>query len=437
MQRHNKPWRIVFLISLLVLTIGISFYRIHQMQKETDRIAYQAEAMYQRNFGELSDSVTNMNEQLAQLLVTASQEQLLYGLSNLWREVYSAIRSLGTLPIAMHQLTETDLLLHDMREYSYYLMRKNVLQQKPLSTADWNQLESFYRRSEVVQQELQTLETAILTEDFRLTTLSLEDEQNMFAHTFQSIETKVDAFPEIEFEEGVRKIEPEPKPPQGNMVSEAEAIERANQFLFTLQPSSGTPQGDLVFRIDHTAIPLYCIGYPNDCYIEVSQIGGHILQYYQFRERTDATLTPESAKTQAYHILSQLQFTDMVCVEQQFDQTTAYFVFVPVQENVYLYPDMVKLQISLDDGTLLSFDQTSYQTRHHMRTIAKPEQTAAELLQNRNPNFHISSIHLALITDLYSTQEILTYELRGTILEEQFAIFINANTGQELRIVHF
>lgn len=105
--------------------------------------AYQAEGQYQRSFWELSDSIEAMNGQLAQLLVTTSQEQLLLGLSSLWREVYSAVNNLSGLPVAMHELERTDLLLSDVAEYSYYLLRKNVLQQKPLAQEDWDQLRNF------------------------------------------------------------------------------------------------------------------------------------------------------------------------------------------------------------------------------------------------------------------------------------------------------
>ena len=52
-----------------------------------------------------------------------------------------------------------------------------------------------------------------------------------------------------------------------------------------------------------------------------------------------------------------------------------------------------------------------------------------------NPNFKVEDIRLALITDEYSVNEILTYEVRGTVVNESFSIFVNAQTGQETRIV--
>ena len=52
-----------------------------------------------------------------------------------------------------------------------------------------------------------------------------------------------------------------------------------------------------------------------------------------------------------------------------------------------------------------------------------------------NPNLKVQSIRLALITDEYSIGEYLTYEVRGEVVGETFAVFVDANTGMERRIV--
>lgn len=425
------------IILLMTITCG-SLYHIHHLTTSQQQLSYQAEALYQRNFGELTTSIQTIHRLLAQLLVTSDKEQLLYGLSTLWREIYTAIHSLGLLPIAMHELEQTDLLLYDMAEYSYYLMKKNVLSQEPLAESDWERLETFYQRTNIVYTELESLETAILSENFFLTKISLDDETNPIHTAFQSIEKQISTFPAIEFEEGVRKLEPEPHFINGTQIDQKEAIYNANNFLMQLQID--TPDnllyGEIAFVTASSRIPVYCVSYPENHYIEVSQRGGNILQYYHVRDLTPAALTAEQAETQAYQILQKLQISDVICVERKIDNYTASFVFVPVQENMYLYPDMITLQLALDDGALLSFDQSSYQARHQNRMLPSPAITEADVLKNRNPNFKINSVHFALITDPYSQKEVLTYELRGSIINEQFAIFIDAQTGKELRIVH-
>ena len=183
----------LILIALLLGFLAVVFFwsqqKIDQLEQKQMQTSWQAESHYQRSFGELSDSVEAINGQLAQLLVTSSQEQLLLGLSSLWREVSSAVSHLGSLPVAMYELENTDLLLSDVGEYSYYLLRKNILQQTPLSETDWNQLEDFYRRSRVVQTELDRLENRILNENLLLSAFSAEDEEARFLRLVELTES--------------------------------------------------------------------------------------------------------------------------------------------------------------------------------------------------------------------------------------------------------
>ena len=52
-----------------------------------------------------------------------------------------------------------------------------------------------------------------------------------------------------------------------------------------------------------------------------------------------------------------------------------------------------------------------------------------------NPHFQISELRLALIGDDYTRGEFLTYEVRGVINDEEFAVFVDADTARERRIV--
>lgn len=440
MKRENHLLLFIIGILLLLLIGGVWWgtQKVNQLESQQQVAVYQAEGQYQRSFWELSDSIETINGQLAQLLVTTSQEQLLLGLSGLWREVYSAVNHLSGLPVAMHELERTDLLLNDVAEYSYYLLRKNVLQQKPLTEQDWNQLEEFYRRSRVVQNELDQLETKILNEDIRLSELSAEDDNNAIVSTFRSIESQVYAFPEIKFEEGVRRIEPEPRTISGEQITQVEAVASSDQFLDTLKIAHS--QGKIEFASQDTKIPVYGVRYYNESedtvlYVEVSQKGGQVLQFYQTRDIATAQYNTEQAIEQAQTFLQDLKFTNMACVDSITDDQIADLTFVPKMSGIYIYSDMVKIQIALDDNSILNFDQTSYATRHYQRQLPVPTLSKEQILQDMNPNFQVEDVRLALITDEYSVNEILTYEVRGTVVEESFSIFVDAHTGQEVRIV--
>ena len=434
----EKQVRYILIVVILLLSAalaGTGWY-LRQEKELTALQSYGAENQYQRNFWELSSSIETLNTQLAQLLVTTSQEQTLLGLASLWREVYNAINYLGGFPAAMQELENTDLLLNDVAEYSYYLMRKTILQDKPLSEKDWTQLEDFYRRSQVVNQELTALGTRILNEDLRLQELHKAQEDNIILAVFRSIENQVHAFPELKFEEGVRKIEPEPRVISGESITSIEAITQANFFLEKLGIEHG--QGNVQSFSENSRLPIYTIAYKDDkqpIYVEVSQKGGHILQFYQYRPVDVVHYTLDDAWAMTQQLLQDLRFPPMALVESQAANGIADLTIVPKIDGIYIYADMLNIQVALDNNSLLNYDQTSYASRHYDRQLPTPQLSKEDILKDMNPNFQIEDVRLALITDEYSVHELLAYEVIGNVVDEAFSIFVDANTGRELRIV--
>ncbi len=434
-----------FLLIIILLASAGCGYTPQAKPQPTDVLAVQVENGYQRSFHQLAEGMDHINAQLAQLLVTTSHEQTLLGIANLWRQVYGAVDDLSGLPAAMHELENTDLLLNDVAEYSYYLMRKNVLEKQQLSESDWAQLTDFYERSKIVRDELSEVEARILSENLRFsdveTYLANEEQaegENVIVSAFRSIESQVHAFPELDFAEGVRKIEPEPRPIAGEQITQAEAVRRAEDFYSRY--GQEITEGRVEFASEGGKLPVYGVRlYIEDSeepvYIEVSQKGGLILQMYRYRELGQATLSETEAEEKAQEFLRTQNFPVMKLVESHLDEGLADLTFVPVQDGAYIYSDMVKIQLALDNGEVINYDQTSFATRHYEREIPAPVLSAEQVKQGMNPNFNVSDIRLALIPDEYSVRELLTYEVRGTVVDEMFAIFVDASTGLEIRVV--
>lgn len=444
MTKKQQKLTPILLAVILLASAGCGYTPQAKLQP-IDVSAVQVENGYQRSFHQLAEGMDHINAQLAQLLVTTSHEQTLLGIANLWRQVYGAVDDLSGLPAAMHELENTDLLLNDVAEYSYYLMRKNVLEKQQLNENDWAQLTDFYERSKIVRDELSEVEARILNENLRFseveTYLANEEQaegENVIVSAFRSIESQVHAFPELDFAEGVRKIEPEPRPIAGEQITQTEAVRRAEDFYSRY--GQDITEGRVEFASEGGKLPVYGVRlYTEDSeepvYIEVSQKGGLILQMYRYRELGQSTLSEAQAEEKAQEFLNTQKFPVMKLVESHLDEGLADLTFVPVQDGAYIYSDMVKIQLALDNGEVINYDQTSFATRHYERQIPAPVLSAEQVKQGMNPNFKVSDIRLALIPDEYSVRELLTYEVRGTVVDEMFAIFVDASTGLEVRVV--
>ena len=442
MQKNNRKINgvltVILLISLLVNIVAIVAYQ--RLNTNQNKLEIGVENGYQRSFLELSDDVEQIKLQLAHVLVSASKEQTILGLANLWRSVYGAINSLNSLPLVLEELEQTSAFLRDAAEYSYYLIRDKLLDEQQMAAQEWSKLEEFYQRVKVVQEELSQIEAQVLNESLRFSELTSldEDEENAILSAFRSLENQVDTFPVIELEEGVRKIEPEPREIEGELIDEQTAITIAEDFYRSF--FSDVAESKLEFASTESKTPIYVISLYNEndqepVYIEVSQHGGHILQMYRYRAFANSVLTIEEAERIAEEFLNKTGFKNLALIDNIADNDSCDLTFVPVENGVYIYSDMIKLMVALDNGEILSFDQTSYITRHYQRNIAPPQLSKEEILGKMNPNLKVQSVRLALITDEYSVGEYLTYEVRGEVVGETFAVFVDANTGMERRIV--
>ena len=229
-NRKLKTVTIILLVSLFLNVIAIWGYQ--RLNTNQARLEIGVENGYQRSFLELSDDVEQIKLQLAHVLVSASKEQTILGLANLWRSVYGAINSLNSLPLVLEELEQTSAFLRDAAEYSYYLIRDKLLDEQQMAAQEWNKLEEFYERVKVVQEELSQIQAQILNESLRFSDLANleDDEESAILSAFRNIESQIDTFPVIELEEGVRKIEPEPREIEGDLISEQAAIALAEDF---------------------------------------------------------------------------------------------------------------------------------------------------------------------------------------------------------------
>ena len=100
------------------------------------------------------------------------------------------------------------------------------------------------------------------------------------------------------------------------------------------------------------------------------------------------------------------------------------------QNDVTIYPDLIKLKIALDDGQVLGMETSGYLNNHTERDIPVANITIDEAKATLNQNLEITSEGLAIIPTEWRT-EIFCYEFKGKVNDTDFLVYINAETGEE------
>lgn len=109
--------------------------------------------------------------------------------------------------------------------------------------------------------------------------------------------------------------------------------------------------------------------------------------------------------------------------------------YVYVQDDVIIYPDLIKVKIALDNGTIVGFDTTKFLTANYKRKISEPKLSPQEAREKVSMRVETTEKpRLCYIPTPY-LKEIYCYEFEAKYKGDTFFIYINAKTGEEEKIL--
>ena len=165
----------------------------------------------------------------------------------------------------------------------------------------------------------------------------------------------------------------------------------------------------------------------------VTRAGGQLLYLLCDSAVEDVNLTDRQAVDAARAFLLSRGYGEMeLSYSSRFDGIlTANFA--AVQDGVVLYPDLVKVQVSLADGTIVGLEAANYLMNHVRREISLPKLTEADAIGRIGGALTPVGARLCVIPE--NDSEFLCYEVRATSGSDTFLAYIDAMTGVERRLM--
>ena len=105
---------------------------------------------------------------------------------------------------------------------------------------------------------------------------------------------------------------------------------------------------------------------------------------------------------------------------------------LPVQDGVPLYPDLVKVELSMETGEVVGLEGLNYLTNHVQRALDRPKLSEGEARERLNPSLDVAGARLCVIP-LEQTEK-LAYEFSASLEDTHYLVYIDALTGDELVI---
>lgn len=167
--------------------------------------------------------------------------------------------------------------------------------------------------------------------------------------------------------------------------------------------------------------------------VQVTGIGAHLLWMMPEQAAYAERLSQEECLRRAQEYLVQTGFGGMEpCFVQRYDGMLVAN-FAAVQDGVLLYPDQVKLQVSMESGAVVGAECSQYWMNHVRREGLTPgiaEQTARETLSAR---LEVRSSRLCVIPD--NAGERLCWGFEGSYAGTSYWVFVDAHTGEAAEIL--
>ncbi|MGI6113243.1 MAG: germination protein YpeB [Mahellales bacterium] len=427
---------------LTVLLIGVAIWGYNQYTQKQQYHTYM-DNLYQKSFYDLIGSVENIQTGLSKLMVASSPNQSMSTLSEIRRHSDNAETNLAQLPISHLALDNTQKYINQLGDYCYFLAR-NAGEGRPISQEHRNNLLKLKKNAGSLTNQLHEMEKDITAKGIKWGEMrqigrrEMEQASKEIVDTrFKDIEEEMMDYPVLiydgPFSESIERMKAVGL--TGSDINQDEAERRVREFVgrnFVGEIERLSDGNGKIKTWNFQVIPRNRGIAPYN--VDISKKGGHIVWMVSSHQPARSNMTIEEAVKRAQEFLVEKGYNNMVPTYKQHFDNIAVVNFAYQQDDVIIYPDHIKVNVSMDNGIILGFEAQSYLMAHRKRDNLEPKLTEEEAREYVDNEHNITSARLAVIPTA-AMEERLCYEFKCNMGEDEFLIYINANTGREEKIL--
>ncbi|MBD1378634.1 germination protein YpeB [Metabacillus arenae] len=429
-------------ILITVLAIGVigTGYWGYKEHQEKNAVLINAENNYQRAFHELTYQIDQLHDKIGATLAMNSRQSLSPELADVWRITSEAHSDVGQLPLTLLPFNKTEEFLANIGDFSYKAAIRD-LEDEPLTDKEYQTLKGLYEKSGDIQNELRNVQHLVMENNLRWMDVELalassqKQNDNTIIDGFKTVEKNVDAYSEADFgpaftstnnkKTGFNQL-------KGKKISAEEAKAIAKKYSPEAVDHIEVTKSGKNSKFKFYSVTLHDKN-EADIYMDITEKGGHPIWLIQNRQVKKAKISLNDASNNAVQFLKEHGFKDLELDESSQYENIGVFTFVPNENGVRLYPDTIRMKVALDDGKIIGFSARDYLASHRKREIPDPKMKVEEAKTKLNKNLLVQEERQAIIVNELD-EEVLCYEFLGTIDNDTYQIFINAQNGTEEKV---
>lgn len=383
--------------------------------------------------------INNVEVDLAKLLVTSTPKMSAVTLADIWKQANLAKECLEQIPVGQNSMANASKYLTQVSDFSYTLMKQNISDIK-LTEDEYEKLKHIYENSSKLSSKMSDIYDDLNAGRIKWDELEKigneklpdNDVSNSISEvgkTFQNYEGLIydGAFSD-------HLLSSEPKFLSQKEISEDDAKkyieevilndEKIDKIEFKGESNGKIELYNFDVTLDSKQKRTISIT-KNDCKLYL-MIGD--------KKVKEENISVDEAKKRGMEFLNKLGIDNMIETYYQKTENMIVINYAATQDGVILYPDLIKVKISLDDGKVYGVEAAGYIFNHTTRNNLKPSISQEKAKSILNSSIKIISSDMALIPT-ESNSEILTYEFKGKIDNREFLIYINADNAREEKVL--
>lgn len=413
-------------VTTLALGTVVTFGWMTMDNMQADMASGYTESLY-----ELNAVVDNLDADLSRAKASSSSSDRVRVLSDIAIESETAETILERLPLDMQMTEQMSSFINKMSD-SAKQMLYTVANGGELTASQKKSLEYMYEQNAVIKEELNKLVSSCDAKDLMA---AMRGKSSVLGDGFTNIQNNTLETPkgiqDGPFADSVKKSNATALKGAEEITAQT-AEELAQKYFADYNVTGAQCTGEATGE----ALTLYNVNLTTpdgDMLVQISKLGGKVVAFDSYKDCSDKNFSVERCVAIAEDFLEEIGYGHLKAVWTSENGTTCNLNFAPVQGGAILYPDLVKVKVCEERGIVTGVEALSYVLNHGERHIAKPSISKEQALSNINGNINVTSSRLAVIP--FDGGEVLCYEFVGTLDGNDYYVYVDATTGEEIEVL--
>lgn len=418
----------VITLSVATLALASALTFTFLMPTTTDGML---ESTYRKSFYDTVEQVDNIDLNLSKVLATKDTGAMQKYLVDTAINSELAENDLQQLPLHDESKFYTTKLINQIGDYAKYLNQKLIVGEE-LSKSDMDGLKQLYSANAELKASLQKTVGA-LGSDYSFSSLLEGGDGNIIISDFNTLQNLSVQYPELiydgPFSDG--QNDRELKGLSGDEISDNDALKIFSETFVDYGLEN-------VKNVGMTSSGFECYNVQGEkdgeiLYAQISKTGGKIIMFDYAGSCKEVTCDSDVAIEKAQEFLSGLGIENMKAVWINLSNNLYTVNFAYEQDDVVVYPDLIKVRVCAQTQTVIGMEAKSYYTNHTERKIEKAAMSEKDALKKVSSDMEVESARLSLVPIGNSTEK-LCYEFSGIIDGATYYVYIDAITGRQVEM---